>query len=63
MNVETARNDCLFHDTFHRKKDVKAVSSKVQVTPLVSQPKNATLGLLFTSSFGPRSHLSLRIPA
>jgi len=39
---------------------VKAVSSKVQVLPLMCQRYNAALGLLLKSSFGPRSNLSLR---
>jgi len=47
------------HDNVLRKKDVKAVSSKLQVPPLLRQRHNAVLGLLYLSSFGPRSNLSL----
>jgi len=48
------------HDTFRRKQDVKTVSSKVQIPPLLRQRHNAALGLLYKSSFRPRSNLSLR---
>ena len=48
-NVEAARNDLpVTHDTFRRKKDEKAVSSKVPVPPLSRQRHNAPLGY-FTS--------------
>jgi len=39
---------------------VKAVSSEVQVPPLLRQRHNAALRLLYKSSFGPQSNLSLR---
>jgi len=48
------------HDTIRRKKDVKAVSGKVQVPPLLRQRHNAALFLFCKSSFRPRSNLSLR---
>jgi len=45
-NVETARNDVpITHDTFRRKSDVKAVSSKVQIPPMLHQRRNAALEL------------------
>ena len=41
-NKETARNDLpITGDTFRRKYDAKAVSSKVQVPPLLRQHHNA----------------------
>jgi len=46
-NVETARNNLpRTHDTFRRKYDAKAVSSKVQVPPLLLQRHNAALGAI-----------------
>jgi len=39
---------------------VKAVSSKeVEIPPLLRQCHNAAVGLLYESSFGPRSNLNL----
>jgi len=52
-DVETTRNDLpVTHDTFRRKFDVKAVSNKVQVPPLLRQRHNAAIGLFSKSSFG-----------
>jgi len=39
---------------------VKTVSSTVKVPPVLHQRHNVVLGLLYKSSFGPRSNLSLR---
>jgi len=56
----TARNDLpVTHDTFRIKQYVNAVSSKVQVLPLLRLCHNAAFALLYDSSFGPRSNLSL----
>ena len=60
-NVATAGNDLpITYDTFCRKWNAKAVSSKVQVPPLLHQCYNAALRLLYKSAFGPRKNLSLR---
>jgi len=45
---------------FAGNKDVTAVSSKIQVPPLLRKRHNAALALLFKPSFGLRSSLSLR---
>jgi len=43
--------------TFNRKEGVKAVSSRVQLPPLLRQRHNAVLGLFYKSTFGPRNNL------
>ena len=48
------------HDNFSQEIDVKAVSGYVHIPPLLRQRHNAALGLLYKSSIGPRSNLSLR---
>jgi len=48
------------HHTFRNKWNVKTVSSKVQVPPLLRQRHNEDLVLFHKSLFGPRSILSLR---
>jgi len=45
---------CQFYDG-----SAALVSSKVRVPPLLRQRHNAALGLLYKSSFDPRSNLSL----
>jgi len=50
----------LIHDTCRREEDVKAVSTKVQGPPLLLQRHSTALGLLYKSSFGPGSNLTLR---
>jgi len=53
-NLETARNYLpVTHDTFGKKWNVKAVSSKVQVTPLLRQRHNVAHGLHHKPSIGP----------
>jgi len=56
------RNDWpITHDTFCRKQDVKAVSSKVQVLPLLRHRHDAALGYYGTSSCGHRPRLTLLV--
>jgi len=60
MNVETVINGLPITQYAFSKKDVKAVSIKVQVSPLSHQHYDAALKLVQKPSFGPWNNFGLR---